>query len=190
MDALLTAVTWVAAGLLVVAGAGKLPVPDAAMATLHRLRLPSGRVAARVLGIGEVALGLAVIALGGRGSAGALAVAYAALLVVAARERSRQQDCGCFGTAALPVGRLHLGIDAAAALAGVAGLLVPPIPAVDVAAEVGVLGGLAGAVLLITATALVRAIAVRAGEDLRDRTTAPPGAATPADRSAAAGVAA
>ncbi|HUG83412.1 MAG TPA: MauE/DoxX family redox-associated membrane protein, partial [Euzebya sp.] len=83
---IVTAVVWLAAGLLVVAGGSKLPVPDAAMATLHSLRLPSGRIAARMLGLGEIVLGVAVVLVGGMPAAIALVVAYAALLAVAGRQ--------------------------------------------------------------------------------------------------------
>jgi hypothetical protein len=169
VEALLTALTWVAAGLLVAAGAAKLLVPDAAMATLHSLRLPSGRLAARALGVGEVALGVGVVVLGGRPAAGALAAAYAALLAVAARQRARQLDCGCFGVAAAPVSGTHLALDGGAAAVGLAGLVAPPAPAAAVAADAGALGAAAGLLLLLTATALARAVAVRAAERLRMR---------------------
>lgn len=165
---LLTAVVWLAAGLLVVAGVAKFPVPDAAMAALHSLRLPSGRIAARLLGAGEVVVGLGAIALGGLPAALGIGVGYAALLAVAARQRAKQVDCGCFGTAAAPVSRLHLGINATAALAGLAGLALPPLSAGQVAADAGALGAVAGAVLLATGVGLIRALATQAGEALRD----------------------
>jgi uncharacterized membrane protein YphA (DoxX/SURF4 family) len=165
--AAVTAGVWLAAGLLVVAGIGKLRVPDAAMATLHAIGLPSGRLAARVLGVGEIGLGLSVVLLGGRAAPAALAAAYAALLAVAARQRAAQLDCGCFGVAAAPVSRLHLGIDAAAAAAGLAGLAVPAATLAAVAADAGPIAAAAGLIALATGVGLVRALAVQAAEQLR-----------------------
>ena len=175
IPAVVTALAWIAAGLLVVAGVGKLPVPDGAMATLHSLRLPSGRVAARLVGMGEVAVGIAVIVVGGRVGAGLLAVVYALLLAVAWRQRVRQLDCGCFGVAAAPVSPLHLGVNAGAAATGVLGLAIVPLPLSEVATDAGILGTFAGLLVLATGVALVRAMAVSAAEQLR---TAAPASAS------------
>lgn len=162
MSAVITALVAVASGLLVVAGAAKQVVPDGAMAALHRLRLPSGRVAARLLGLGEIGVGAAALLVGGRLGAGLVAASYAALLGVAAWQRSAQVDCGCFGTTATVVTRQHLAVNAAAALAGTAGLVWPPDGAAAVAADAGVPAALAGLVLLATGVGLVRAVIVAA----------------------------
>lgn len=164
IDALVTAGGWLAAGVLVLGGVAKWPEPDGAMATLHRLRLPSGRVAARLLGVAEVLAGLAIIVIGGQPAAVALAAIYAAFTGVAAWQRAAQLDCGCFGTSATAVSAGHVATNAVFSLVGLAGLAAPPTPLVDVATDAGVLGTVAGVVLLVTATMLVRVMLGRAAE--------------------------
>lgn len=155
MEAVVTAGVWMAAALLVAAGVGKVAVPDAAMATLSGLSLPSGRGAARALGLAEIAVaGMAVT--GGRGAA-LLGATYLALLVVAVAARRRELECGCFGAATGRLTRSHLAVDAAAATAGLAGLVWRPIAPLAVYDDAGVLGVVAAAVLLASAAALVRA---------------------------------
>lgn len=171
MDAAATALCWVAAGLLVAAGVAKLRVPDAAMTTLHALRLPSGRFAARVLGVGEVAAAAFVVVVGGRAAAAVLAATYGALLAVLEGRRRRQASCGCFGGADGPVTWRHLAVDAGAVAAGLLGLLAPPAPVADVAVVAGAVGTAAAVVLAATATVLVRAVAA-SGPQHRLRTTA------------------
>lgn len=188
IPAVVTAPLWIAAGLLVVAGVDKLRVPDGAMATLHSLRLPSGRLAARVLGVGEIVVGGGVVVIGSRLGAVVLATCYALLLAVAWRQRARQLDCGCFGVAAAPVSSLHLGIDAAAVTIGLAGLAAAPLPLGEAAADAGVLGSAAGAILLATAVGMVRALAIHAAEQLR-RTPPSPRLAASRSTAAAAGAA-
>jgi len=158
VQSVVTAVLWVAAALLAAAGIGKLAVPDGAMAALHDLRLPSGRVAARVLGIGEVAVAVAAVAVAGRAGAALLAVAYAGLLAVALRARARRVDCGCFGAQAGRVTAAHLGVNGAAALGGLAGLAWPPVAPNVVSADAGAMGLLAAIGLVLCAVALVRLV--------------------------------
>ncbi|HUG83137.1 MAG TPA: MauE/DoxX family redox-associated membrane protein [Euzebya sp.] len=164
---IVTAVVWLAAGLLAVAGAAKLTVPDAAMATLHSLRLPSGRIAARMLGLGEIVVGVAVVLVGGLPAAIVLVVAYAALLAVAGRQRAKQLDCGCFGVAAAPISTLHLGLNAGATVAGLVGVVWAPLALAAVAADAGLLATAAGLVLLATGVGLVRAVVSQTAEALR-----------------------
>ena len=164
VPSIVTAVVLLGAGLLVLAGALKVPVPDAAMATLHRLHLPSGRIAARALGLGEVTIGVGVVIVGGRVAPTILAAVYALLLGVASWQRAAQVDCGCFGTTATVVTRTHLATNAVFAALGLAGAVVGTIPLGTVAADAGVLGTLAGVVLLVTAVGLLRAVLVRAAD--------------------------
>lgn len=156
--------TWLAAGLLVLAGLSKLPTPDGAMATLHRLHLPSGRVAARVLGLGEMALGGLVLLGGGLWAAGATMVAYLLLTGVATWQRRAQVACGCFGTSDTTVTRLHVATNASLAVIGGLGLAWPPAGLPTVAADTGALGGVTALLLLVTGTALLRTVLVRAAE--------------------------
>ena len=160
---LLTAVVWIGSGLLIYAGAIKFPVPDGAMAGLHSLGLPSGRVAARLLGAAEILTGLTVIIIGGTIAAAASAMTYLALTAIAARQRAKQVDCGCFGVKTYPVSRLHIGLNATMALASVAGLLAPLSALGDVASDVGTLGILAAAVTIAAAVGLVTTLTERAG---------------------------
>lgn len=164
MEALVTAGGWLAAGVLILGGVAKLPEPDGAMATLHRLHLPSGRVAARLLGLGEIVTGLAVIGVGSRPAAAVLAVVYAAFTGLAAWQRAAQLDCGCFGTSATAVSARHVATNATFALVGLVGLAVPPATLAAVAADAGALATVAGAVLLVTGTMLVRVMLGRAAE--------------------------
>jgi hypothetical protein len=157
VESAVTAALWVAAALLAAAGAGKLAVPDGAMAALHDLRLPSGRVAARVLGLGEIAVAVVAVAVAGRLGAALLAASYAGLLAVAARARARRVDCGCFGAEAGRVTGAHLAVDGVAATAGLVGVLAwPPLTAPAVAADAGAVALLTGVVLVLCAAALVR----------------------------------
>ncbi|CAN5478652.1 hypothetical protein BH23ACT9_BH23ACT9_30410 [soil metagenome] len=170
VSSLTTAPTWLGAGLLVVAGVGKLDVPDGAMTTLHSLRLPSGRVAARVVGLGEIAVGLVVLLVGGLPAAIALAVVYAVLLAVAARQRAKQLDCGCFGITA-PVTVPHLTLNAAMAVTGLAGvagaplsLAAGPLSLAAVAGDDGLLVAVAGLLLLATGVGLLRTVLTEAAK--------------------------
>lgn len=166
MDAstIVTAVVLLGAALLVLAGALKVPVPDAAMATLHRLHLPSGRVAARALGLGEIAVGAGVVIAGGRIAPAVLAVVYTILLGVAWWQRAAQVDCGCFGTTATVVTRTHLATNAVLGMAAAAGAFVGTVPLADLAADAGIAGTVAGAVLLVTGVGLLRVLLVRAAD--------------------------
>ncbi|WP_370327165.1 MauE/DoxX family redox-associated membrane protein [Euzebya sp.] len=159
----LTAVLWLGAGLLVYAGGTKLVVPDAAMAALHRLHLPSGRVAARVLGLGEIAVGAVIVVAGGLVGAVVSLVTYLALTGVSLHQRAAQVDCGCFGVRRYPIPKLHIAVDAGLAVVSLAAVAAPPLPLAEVGADAGVLALLAGAVLVATGVALVTAMTERAG---------------------------
>jgi len=167
VESVVTAGLWVAAALLAAAGAGKLAVPDGAMAALHDLRLPSGRVAARVLGLAEIAVAASAVAVAGRPGAALLAASYAVLLAVAARARARRVDCGCFGAEAGRVTGAHLAVNGVAAAVGLAGLGWPPVEVGVVAAEAGAVGLLAGLLLVSCAAVSVR-LALTALPDLAE----------------------
>lgn len=153
---MVTAGLYLAAGLLISAGAMKLPVPDQTMATLHRLGLPSGRAVARLLGLGEIGLGLAIVVSGGPTAAAAAAVTYGAFTVIAIRQRSAQVDCGCFGgSAGSPMTRSHIAANATFAAIGVAGLLAQPLSLGQFTGEAGTLGVLAALLLTATGTGLL-----------------------------------
>jgi hypothetical protein len=145
----------VAAGLVAVAGIGKVLRPDATRDALALTQLPAATGAIRMLGAGEVALAVAVLATGHALAFGALAAAYAGFLLVAVRQRRAGRGCGCFGATEDRVSGLHLGVNAVAAvIAGAAAIVAPQsllavLPGAPVAAVLTV-------VLLATAIGLVR----------------------------------
>lgn len=112
----------VAALLLATAGATKLfdPVPTGRL--LAVLGLPGPPAAARVLGVAEIACGVAVLVGVGPAALVAMSALYAAFAAVLFIARRRQPDvpCGCFGATSSPPGRRHLASNVAAA--GVAGI--------------------------------------------------------------------
>lgn len=113
---LVAALTAAAAALLVVAGAAKLRTPHPAATMLAGLGirpLARGRVAARAAAAVEIAVGLAVLAVGGRIAAAALAACYLALAGLAVRLATRPEPaaCGCFGAADGNVGVAHVVLD-------------------------------------------------------------------------------
>jgi hypothetical protein len=120
------------AALLVLAGAAKVrrPGPAAeAVGTLLARPAPWLRGAIRVLGAGEIALGLACLLAPGRLVAALLAAVYLVFAVVVLGLRRVSASCGCFGEDGAPAGALHAvldlaaaGVAAAAALAGPAAL--------------------------------------------------------------------
>lgn len=160
---MLTAVLWLGAGLLLYAGAVKMPVPDAAMATLHKLRLPSGRAAARLLALGEMAVGATILLAGGLLATAVSSLTWGCLTVVAAVQRARHIDCACFGVRRYPVSRLHVTLNATLAGASLLGFAARPWSLAAVQADAGPLGSVATAVLLGTGVALLMTMTRRAG---------------------------
>jgi hypothetical protein len=116
----------VACALLGLAGVAKVlrPVPTAG--ALRALRLPGPLNGVRLLGLVEVALGLAAVGTGSRVLVGLVGLAYlcfAAFVVAATRAGTDIQSCGCFGTVDTPPSAVHVVVNlvlAAAALAAAA----------------------------------------------------------------------
>ncbi|MGI9017389.1 MAG: MauE/DoxX family redox-associated membrane protein [Euzebya sp.] len=160
---ILTAVTWLGAGLLVYGGATKIPVPDGAMAALHSLGLPSGRVAARLLGVAEIGLGVVIVIVGGVAAAILSAITFGLLSLVAARQRAAQIDCGCFGVHRYPVSGTHIAVNAAIAVAGAVGVTAPPWNVGAVGADAGGLAVVTAALLTATGVGVLTNIIQRAG---------------------------
>jgi hypothetical protein len=105
------------AGVLLLAGAGKLLRPAGAAGALAAAGLPGGIGFVRLAAVGELAVGLVVLFVPGRLPAGLLALAFATFALVGERMRRRGvADCGCFGGTADGPGLLHVGLSAAAAL--------------------------------------------------------------------------
>ncbi len=145
----------VAAGLVLVAGAAKVVRPAATRDVLALSRVPGGTGLARGLGFGEIVLALSVVAIGGRLAFAALAVAYAAFILVALHQRRAGRGCGCFGSPTSHVGPLHLAIDGVAAIvAAVAAVLVAP--PLHVLLPDGAVAAAAAVVLVGTAVVLAQ----------------------------------
>ena len=156
-----TAATWVFAVLLAVAGAAKVADPGATSAALQGARLVADRRLVRVLGGGEIALAIAVLAVGGRLPAALLGIAYAVFAAFAYRQSRQGEGCGCFGVSDAPATRLHVVINVAAAAlaAGAAWRPGPSLGAVlrDDVFEAALTAGallLAAAALRLALTAL------------------------------------
>jgi len=171
-----TAITWVFATLLVVAGAHKVAAPDATTAALQGARLPSDHWLVRVLGAAEVAVGLAVVVVGGTVPSAIMAVMYAGFAGFVARQAGRGEDCGCFGSQPAPATRLHVGVNAIAAVAAAAAAVAPgpSLPAAFGAAPltgaltIGLLAlAVAGVRLLLTALPSLAATTARLLEEGR-----------------------
>jgi hypothetical protein len=97
--------------LLALAGVAKLLRPAPTAGALTAARWPSSLSLVRLLGAGEIALGIAAVATGHRVLAALVAVAYlafAAFVAVALRVGSPVQSCGCFGETTTPPSRIHL----------------------------------------------------------------------------------
>lgn len=157
----------VAAALVAVAGAAKILRPAVTSKALSPSRFPVAPSLVRVLGSGEVALALVVLAVGGRVAFAVLAVSYAGFTLVAVHQRGAGRSCGCFGASDTTVGPLHLVTDGVAgALAVAASVLVAPslpalLPGGTVAAATSVLlmgvGTALGRMLLTSLPDLLRA---------------------------------
>ena len=121
----------VAAGLLLLAGLAKVLRPWTTSDALELSHLRAASWLVRLLGAAEIVLAAAVVTIGGPVAFGLLAGAYAAFVLVAARQRLAGRSCGCFGAASTTVGALHLVTNGVAGLVAVAAaaLAVPSLPA-------------------------------------------------------------
>jgi hypothetical protein len=149
----------VAAGLLVPAGIAKLRAPAVAREALGLPLAADGLV--RLLGAAELVLAAVVLATGARPAVAVLAVTYLGFTVVAARQRSRGASCGCFGASDTPTGWHHVALDAVAAAACGAAVLVGA-PSVLASAGATPLAGIplliAGVVAVASAQLLITAL--------------------------------
>ncbi len=156
---MLTAATWVAAFLLVLAGARKVAQPAGAGSALRTARLPSDAWLVRMLGAGEMLLGLAVIVVGGAAAAGFLALAYGSFAVFAQRQRRAGSDCGCFGTTGTPVTLLHVGLNVVAAVVAASAAMLPTATMPAIVSQRPV-AGVAAAILVVVTANLVRLLLI------------------------------
>lgn len=121
----------VVAGLLLVAGVAKLARPTPTSEVARAAGIPASTGMIRVFALAEVAAAVAVLAVGGRVSALAIAILYGVFagFVLVLRVRDVQTaGCGCFGREAEePPGVLHIAVDVIAATIAVAAI-VSPVP--------------------------------------------------------------
>src|SRR4051812_10747982 len=119
MEALAGPVVVVAA-LLALAGGLKVVRPAPTAGALRAMRLPAAVPLVRVLGVGEVALGVSAGIPFARPLLVLLAAAYlafAAFVMAALGANTPLQSCGCFGEADTPPSAVHVGLNLAAAVA-------------------------------------------------------------------------
>jgi Methylamine utilisation protein MauE len=131
---------FVAAGLLVLAGAIKLVAPEATAQALLDAGLPGSRGVARGVGVAEIAAGLwacVAPATGGAIACGALYLAFAVFLSYVLLAHPDAGSCGCAGPTPVPPSRLHLGLDL---LAVAVALAYPFTTAPSLPAWIGSLG--------------------------------------------------
>ena len=119
----LAPVFFLAAGLLVLAGATKIVRPDPTAQALLDAGLPGALGAARGVGVAEVVVGVSaclVPAAGGAIALGALYLAFAGYLGFLLVARPDAGSCGCAGATPVPPSRLHLALNLVAGAAGFA----------------------------------------------------------------------
>ena len=139
---MLGALSAAAALLLVGSGLAKMRSPAPAARTIGVLLPALGRpqriplALARLVGGGELAAGVAVLAFGGRVAAAVLAGCYLAFAFVAVRllAGGTGVPCGCFGHSDAPVSAAHVVLN----------VIGTGIAAAAAARPVGALGGLLG----------------------------------------------
>lgn len=134
---------FIAASLVVVAGIPKLTEPGDTTRALHSVRLPGSDGAVRALAAAEIAVGVSVIALGGRLAPALLALLYAGFagfIMLAMRRDGSVASCGCFGKADTPPTFAHLLLNTSAAAVAAAAALAPPASLVDLLPDQPALG--------------------------------------------------
>ncbi len=149
-------VAFVAAALLVAAGAAKVARPLPTARAMYAAGLPGRTALARAVGVVEIAVGTWFLLAPSATSALALAVLYAAFagfvgfLLVA---RPEAASCGCAGTSDVPPSWIHLVLNGLAVLAALAAALDPPQGLLPMARSLGV-ASIPFAIGLITAAVL------------------------------------
>lgn len=166
----------VAAGLLLVAGIGKLAQPDATREAL-RLRAPGATLRVRALGGAEILLAAAVLLVGGPVPFALLAGSYLAFTAVAWRQGRAGRGCGCLGGPSTPVGWPHLAADLVATGAAAAAA-VTATPGLVGVLPAGPLAAGATLVLVVVAVGLARSVLTDLSAVLAARRTLLGGVAT------------
>jgi len=139
---MLAAPFYVAAGLLIASGIGKIARPAPAVDALAAAGMPAGPAAARGLGVVEVAAGVAALWRPGVATALVVAVLYLAfaLFLVRLIRRGGAATCGCVGSGEAPPSWLHVTLDVAAVMVASA-VAVWPVPSLGSAVAESPLAG-------------------------------------------------
>jgi uncharacterized membrane protein YphA (DoxX/SURF4 family) len=112
--------------LLAAGGVSKARQPASTVRSLQALRLPASEVAARALAAVEVAVGVLLVLIAGPWVCAVGAVIFLAFTFVSARLvrlGPAATSCGCFGDRSARPSWWHVGVDAGAAVALLAGAL-------------------------------------------------------------------
>ena len=105
--------------VLVVSGVLKLADPRPASTMLRELSSLTRRLPARLIGIGELSLGIAAFAAGGRAIAMLVTIAYLTFTITSialVRRGDGSLGCGCLGSHSAPASAAHVSVNLAAAL--------------------------------------------------------------------------
>lgn len=165
-----------AALLLLVAGMAKIVRPAPTTDLLVALGLPGRAEMAVSIGVAEVIVGLAALAVGGPVTAIATGVFYVGFTGAVVRAmRAGATSCGCFGRIDAPPSWLHVGGNVALAVVSfIAAAGDAPIDVMDgqPASGVGfvVLVGVLAGLFLVLFTALPEALSARTGSTPAPRT--------------------
>jgi len=150
-----TLVTWavaVVAVALAATGALKVVDPRSSGPMLAALGLPHSPGAARIVGLGELAVGLGVLLTPWRGPLGALALVFAGLTiaVTVVRRRHPSTPCGCVGRWSGPPTQRHVAVNAVAVLVACVGLAAAdPLPVTEGTSVVWWLAVMVGSVAML-----------------------------------------
>jgi hypothetical protein len=110
---------FVLTALLALAGAFKICRPAPTAGALRAMRLPSRLSYVRLLGAGELTLGLTALVTGARpllALVAALYLAFATFVAAALLSGAPLQSCGCFGQRETPPTTIHLAANLVAAV--------------------------------------------------------------------------
>jgi hypothetical protein len=119
MMTMLSVAFYAAGVVLVVSGALKLAAPRPTSTMLRGLSSFTRRLPVRLIGIGELSLGMAALVVGGRAIAVLLTIAYltfTAVSIALLRRGDGLLPCGCLGSRSAPASPAHVVINLGAAL--------------------------------------------------------------------------
>lgn len=129
---------FIAAVLLVAAGVPKVTEPGDTTRAIRSVGLPASDGLVRAFALVEIAVGVAVVAFGGRFAAALLALLYlgfASFIVLAMTRGGSVASCGCFGKVDTPPTNAHLFLNLGATGIAIAATVSPPPSLVDLLAD-------------------------------------------------------